>query len=421
MDTSLLHEKNTRFGPHVRVVARSCTGRSTLGVDLTKKNETESLFVVLNRPRISRCQEHNSTLSRIDTSTTKRKKKIDPSRILSARSSLKSNDPKPLTNAFRKAWSGEASYTTAASTFGRFERFGRRVISIVAFSNVNAIETSKGLVLIDTALAVTQPIVFRALPKGKPLTHLIYTHGHRDHAWFGPEFRKKSIECLEMTGQHTQVIAHRATSERFDRYRLTSGYNGIINKRQFQSKKSGFSKKLMDELRYPDMTYDKTMKLSIHDEVDLVLHHVKGETDDCTIVHVPSEHCCFVGDVFIWSMPNVGNPQKVQRYPLEWCEALRFLVTLDCDMLFPGHGPPILGRERIRRACLETASFLEKLVKPCLRMINSGFTLNEIQHMTECPKWDPKTQIFLQQNYDDWRFVIVNVWRLYVVFECSSA
>ena len=247
MDASLSHTKNESFGPHVRVVARSCTGRSTLCVDLTKKNETESLFVVLNRPRNSRChQEHNNnTLSRLNTSTKRRKKKIDPSKILFARSALESNDPKPLTNAFRKAWSGEVSYTTAAPTFGRFERFGRRVISIVAFSNVNAIETSKGLVLIDTALAVTQPIVFRALPKGKPLTHLIYTHGHRDHAWFGPEFRKKSIECLEMTGQHTQVIAHRATSERFDRYRLTSGYNGIINKRQFQSKKSGFSKKLM--------------------------------------------------------------------------------------------------------------------------------------------------------------------------------
>ena len=76
------------------------------------------------------------------------------------------NDPKPLTNAFRKAWSGEASYTTAAPTFGRFERFGRRVISIVAFSNVNA-TTSKGLVLIDTALAVTQPVVF-VHPGGKP-------------------------------------------------------------------------------------------------------------------------------------------------------------------------------------------------------------------------------------------------------------
>ena len=88
-------------------------------------------------------------------------------------------------------------------------------------------------------------------------------------------------------------------------------------------------------------------------------------------------------------------------------------MTLDCDLLFPGHGPPILGKERIRRACHETASFLEKLVKPCLRMMNSGFTLNEIQHMMECPEWNPKTQIFLQQNYDDWRFVIVNVWRLY--------
>jgi len=47
--------------------------------------------------------------------------------------------------------------------------------------------------------------------------------------------------------------------------------------------------------------------------------------------------CC--GDLFIFASPNAGNPQKVQRYPREWAQALRRMLTLDAEYLLPGHGP----------------------------------------------------------------------------------
>ena len=33
------------------------------------------------------------------------------------------------------------------------------------------------------------------------------------------------------------------------------------------------------------------------------------------------------GDLFIWAMPNCGNPQKVQRFPRDWAAALREMAT----------------------------------------------------------------------------------------------
>ena len=45
-----------------------------------------------------------------------------------------------------------------------------------------------------------------------------------------------------------------------------------------------------------------------------------------------------VGDMFIWVVPNAGNPQKVQRYPLEWARALRAMAALDAEVMLPGHG-----------------------------------------------------------------------------------
>ena len=53
------------------------------------------------------------------------------------------------------------------------------------------------------------------------------------------------------------------------------------------------------------------------------LHHARGETDDHIWVWVPERKVLCTGDLFIWASPNCGNPQKVQRYAIEWARALR--------------------------------------------------------------------------------------------------
>ena len=63
----------------------------------------------------------------------------------------------------------------------------------------------------------------------------------------------------------------------------------------------------------------------------------------------PASKVLCTGDLFIWASPNAGNPQKVQRYPLEWAEALRRMLALydspagGPEVLLPGHGYPIIG------------------------------------------------------------------------------
>ena len=53
------------------------------------------------------------------------------------------------------------------------------------------------------------------------------------------------------------------------------------------------------------------------------------------------------GDFVIWNFPNAGNPQKVQRYPLEWAAALREMIAAGPELLVPAHGLPIAGTARI--------------------------------------------------------------------------
>jgi glyoxylase-like metal-dependent hydrolase (beta-lactamase superfamily II) len=46
-------------------------------------------------------------------------------------------------------------------------------------------------------------------------------------------------------------------------------------------------------------------------------HHARGETDDHLWAFFPDRKWIATGDFIIWNFPNAGNPQKVQRWPIE--------------------------------------------------------------------------------------------------------
>ena len=107
------------------------------------------------------------------------------------------------------------------------------------------------------------------------------------------------------------------------------------------------------EYRYPDEIYRDTLDLEVGGE-RFELHHAKGETDDATWAWVPGTRVLCSGDLFIWATPNAGNPQKAQRYPREWAQALREMAELGAEVLLPGHGLPVVGAERVRDGARRT-------------------------------------------------------------------
>src|SRR4030095_10703430 len=108
---------------------------------------------------------------------------------------------------------------------------------------------------------------------------------------------------------------------------------------------------------------------------------------------------------------NAGNPQKVQRYPREWALALRQMARVDAEVMAPGHGVPIFGRERIQHAAGETAELLESLSDQVLALMNQGERLDTILHSVKTPE-HLLERPYLRPVYDDPAFVIRNLWRL---------
>jgi alkyl sulfatase BDS1-like metallo-beta-lactamase superfamily hydrolase len=116
------------------------------------------------------------------------------------------------------------------------------------------------------------------------------------------------------------------------------------------------------------------------------------------------------GDFVIWNFPNAGNPQKVQRYPVEWAAAPREMIAAGPELLVPAHGLPIAGRRRIATVLDDIATALEDLVAAVIAMMNEGATLDTIIHTVSVPD-ETLAKPYLRPLYDEPEFVIRNIWR----------
>ena len=308
-----------------------------------------------------------------------------------------------------RLWRGEIdieSLHPVGGYIGGLGEIGPGTAFLPSFANVSAFDTDEGLVLVDTGssfVAKSLHELLRGWTDGR-LHTAVYSHGHIDHVFGVPVWEH---EAAERGWPAPVVVAHQALPARFDRYVATAGYNEVINQRQFGVP----GLRWPTEYRYPDTVYADRMDLEVGG-TRFELHHARGETDDHTWTWVPDRRVLCCGDLFIWASPNAGNPQKVQRYPREWAGALREMLALEPEVLLPGHGVPVIGAERVRRALTDTAELLDSLVDQTLALMNAGARLDEIVHSV-VPPARLMERPYLRPVYDEPEFVVRNVWRLY--------
>src|SRR5437867_359993 len=100
------------------------------------------------------------------------------------------------------------------------EEVGDGVAFVDSFANVSVFATTEGLCLVDTGSAFAAPAIHHAVrswSKERAAT-AVYTHGHIDHVFGTAAFEEEGP---------MQVISHDGVEPRFDRYRLTAGYNAV--------------------------------------------------------------------------------------------------------------------------------------------------------------------------------------------------
>ncbi len=295
---------------------------------------------------------------------------------------------------------------------------------VESFSHVVAWRSAEGLVCFDTSAPNTGAKVVESLRTWSTdsFHSLVYTHGHIDHVGGCGAF----VEANTSRGRPApRIVGHRNVEQRFERYRRTNDWNRFINQRQFGGVRGELDMLLLDAKEHPK---DKDLHLFLPSDVarptdviddfhtttigdvTLEFHHGRGETDDHLWTWFPDKKWLASGDFVIWNFPNAGNPQKVQRWPVEWAATLRKMIAKGPELLLPAHGLPIEGKERIAMVLDDIASALELLVDQTLSLMNQGANLVDIVHTVKVPD-DALQKPYLRPLYDEPEFVVRNIWR----------
>jgi glyoxylase-like metal-dependent hydrolase (beta-lactamase superfamily II) len=289
---------------------------------------------------------------------------------------------------------------------------------VESFSHTLAWDTGDGLMCFDASGVGSGANVVSAIRtwSTERISSLVYTHGHADHVGGSFAF---ADDAAAMGAERPTVIGHENVNPRIDRYAMTSDWNLAINARQFGGIPSdmglevgmGAKRFLPKSTLRTDVSFDQMLTMQAGDTT-VEFHHGRGETDDHLWAWIPEKKWIFTGDFIIWNYPNAGNPQKVQRYALEWAQSLRKMIAQGPELLLPAHGLPIEGKERIAMVLDDIASTLEDVVYRVVDMMNAGETLDTIIHTVKVDE-ELLKKPYLRPYYDEPEFVVRNIWRLY--------
>ena len=275
------------------------------------------------------------------------------------------------------------------------------------FGNVGVAVTGEGVVVIDTGAPGSDVLARLRQVTQEPVRAIIYTHGHADHAANAGRFLH---EAAERGDPRPTILAHTNVAKRMSRYAEQYGLQAHINRIQFRIPEQLPAFPPDVAFVRPDMTYETSMKFRLG-RLSFELCHALGETDDATWVYVPERRAIFSGDLVISSCPNIGNPLKVQRYEVEWAEALERMAALHAEVLSPGHGSLLRG-EAVEDTLLATARALRYLHDEVVRRMNLGQWEEQIVSEVALPP-DLAAHPALAPIYGSPAFIVHAIYRRY--------
>ena len=278
------------------------------------------------------------------------------------------------------------------------------------FANVAFAYGRGDMIAVDTSSRQMGARAIEAIRKvtDEPVTLIVYTHGHADHAFGTAAFIK---DAAVRGYPRPRIWAHEDVTGRFRRYALTEAWQRHINRLQFaiDTPPGMFSREAHIE---PDLYYRGSQMLELMGEA-IELHHAMGETDDATWVWMPLRRAAMVGDLIVSSLPNTGNPNKVQRYTLEWAQALERIAARKPRYVLPGHGPAYRGEETCQEVLIETARALRFIHDEVLRRLNAGqWPIEIVEADIKLPP-ELASKPFLAPIYGCTPFVVRDVIRRY--------
>lgn len=282
---------------------------------------------------------------------------------------------------------------------------------LAGFGNTTFILGTDGVAVVDPGLFTSGPRVVRELRAvtDLPVRYVIYTHGHYDHAFGTPAL----LDDAEARGHAApDIVGHVNVAKRFERYAKTAGHLAHTFDAQFASWGLAGGD-VVRQARYcpPTIAYEDRIVLDGLGDRPIELRHGLGETDDHTWVWVPDVKVIVGGDFIVSSLPNAGTPFRVQRYVLEWAEALEAMAAVEPAMIVSGHGD--VFTDDAAEMLATTSRALRWLDTEVVRRINDGQWQEQIIDEVELPE-DLAASQYLQPLYGCTSFAVRDLLRRYM-------
>lgn len=243
--------------------------------------------------------------------------------------------------------------------------------------NSYLVTTDGGSVLVDPGGAAAPESALRQLSRRFPVQAILLTHAHHDHIKGIDSWTKD--QGIPVMGQREMVefIRHNDRLHGFDSRRLAIQSGTPLPLEAGEGTATPIPVSIL---------FDESHKVAfggIHFE----FFHAGGETPDQSVIWIPEFKAAFIGDNYYSSFPNLSTLRGSPLRPaLEYVKALEKALSLEPEVLLPGHGDPLLGRDNIRRKLTKYRDAILYVHDATVRGMNEGKDMRSLVQEITLPR-----------------------------------
>ena len=248
-------------------------------------------------------------------------------------------------------------------------------------ANVSCISTAGGLVFVDSPFLPEDAQTWADLTKektGGDIAYVINTDHHYDHI-MGNAF---------LPGK---VIIHATAARGLDYLRNKPVLKEVI-KEAFPDVLPKYESDI-DRLDIvsPHITFETRLALDM-DDATIVLEFVGGHSPATIMIYLAEEKVLFTGDNVEGQFPYFG-----QAHFGAWKKALEKMLSMDIDLVVPGHGP-VGGKEMVETYL----TFFQELEAEVRDFQDQGLTIDEMALQSKAISFFPIEEIAAQDLAGSW-------------------
>lgn len=237
--------------------------------------------------------------------------------------------------------------------------------------NVGIILLNQQVVAVDSQYPVSGKDFRRSIKDvtDKKVTHLLLTHYHGDHVFGSQAFE----DC--------DIVAHKLLKERMEGNLKTEWAPGNLERLLDDVRRERPERAwLYDGLRIvlPTKVFEERYVLRDGGRIEMI--HTGGHTADSSIVYVPEDRGLFAGDLlFAKTFPWAGDPST---NPDTWIDAFNTILSLEAEVIIPGHGP-VCDKSEVRFQL----AFFEAVKEEMQKLIAEGASEEEAARYEGYPEF----------------------------------